>query len=54
MVYGMRFLLNQKDKLEDIVDRSRKQGKSEEEIKQIVSLFLDEMKKKIKEEGLIF
>jgi hypothetical protein len=53
-MYGMTYILNQKDKIENIVDTSRKQGKSEEETKQIVSLFIVQMCKKIKEDGLIF
>ncbi|MED3562326.1 hypothetical protein [Bacillus xiapuensis] len=53
-MYGMRYVLNQKDKIENIVLNARKQGKSEEEIKQIVSLFIDEMGKRIKEKGLIY
>ena len=53
-VYGMRYVLSQKDKIENIVDNARKQGKSEEKIKQIVSLFIDRMCKRIREKGLTY
>lgn len=52
MYYGMSYALRSKDKIEKIVETSRKQGKSEEQIKQLVSLAIDQMFKKIKEEDM--
>lgn len=46
--YGMSHALKSKNKIEKMVDNARKQGKSEQQIKQLVSVAVDEMLKRIK------
>lgn len=49
---GMRYALNTKDKIEKMVGNARNQGKSEEEVKLLVSVAVDQMLRKIKEDKM--
>lgn len=52
MYCGMSYALRSKDKIEKMVENSRKQGKSEEQIKHLVSLATDQMCKDLKESDM--
>jgi hypothetical protein len=54
MYAAYTYVSNSRKKLEKIISNARKQGKSEQEIEQLVSAGLDQMLRKIKEKGLFY